>query len=115
MMVGIGSVLEEGVKSMLAQEPDVEVWDVEHTHVETFVEDVLRKRPDVIVFHEAGALDSDRIFDLLRAVPTPETLRVVILRSSSTAIDLYERRRVNATGSRHLLDLVLSVDHAEAQ
>jgi len=115
MMVGIGALLEEGVESLLAQEPDVLVWNVTHANEDTFVQDVLRTRPDVILFHEAGALDSGRIFDLLRAIPTLETLRVIILRSSSTAMDLYEKRTVNATDSRGLLALVLSTDHAEAQ
>ena len=114
-MVGIGSLLEEGVESLLAQEQDVLVWNVNYADEGTFVQDVLSTRPDVIVFHEAGALDSDRIFDLLRAIPTLETLRVIILRSSSPAMDLYEKRTVNATDSRGLLALVLSTDHAEAQ
>ena len=115
LMVGIGSLLEEGVESLLAQEQDVLVWNVNYTDEGTFVQDVLRTRPDVIVFHEARALDSDRIFDLLRAIPTLETLRVIILRSSSAAIDLYEKRRVNAISSQLLLSLVRSVDGAEAQ
>ncbi len=107
LMVGIGSLLEEGVKRLLAQEQDVQVWDVTYANEDTFVQDVLRTRPDVILFHEAGALDSGRIFDLLRAIPTLETLRVIILRSSSAAMDLYEKRTVNATDSRGLLALVV--------
>ena len=114
LMVGIGSLLEEGVVSLLAQEQDVLVWNINYADEGTFVQDVLSTRPDVIVFHEAGVLDSDRIFDLLRAIPTLETLRVIILRSSSTAMDLYEKRTINATDSRGLLALVLSTDHAEA-
>jgi DNA-binding NarL/FixJ family response regulator len=114
LIVGIGSLLEQGVESLLTQEPNVQVWNVNHEDEGTFVQDVLGARPDVILFHELGALDSDRIFDLLRALPM-ETVRVIILRSSSAAVDLYERRRVKAADSRDLLALVLSDDRAEAR
>ena len=113
LVVGFGSLLEQGVQSLLAKEPEVQVWEVKYTDDVAFVLDVLQTRPDVILFHETGALDSDRIFDLLRAVPTLETLRVIILRSSNSDIDLYEKRRVTATGGRHLLNLVLSDGGAE--
>jgi len=115
LVVGFGALLEQGVQSLLAQEPQVQVWEVKYTDDVAFMLDVLQTRPEVILFHETGALDSDRIFDLLRAIPTTETLRVIILRSSNAAIDLYEKRRVTAVSGRHFLDLVLSDGRAEAQ
>jgi DNA-binding NarL/FixJ family response regulator len=111
LIVGIGSVLEQGVQNLLAQEPNVRVWNAGYTNEGAFRQDVLRTRPDVILFHELGALDAGRIFDLLRAISTLEALRVIVLRSSSTAMDLYEKRTVHATGNRDLLALVLSDDH----
>ena len=115
LVVGFGSLLEQGVQSLLAQEPEVQVWEVKYTDEVAFLLDVVQTRPDVILFHETGALDSDRIFDLLRAIPTRETLRVIILRSSSPVIDVYEKRTIAATGARHFLSLVLNNDHAGAQ
>lgn len=115
LVVGFGSLLEQGVQSLLAQEPEVQVWEVKYTDEVAFLLDVLQTRPDVILFHETGALDSDRIFDLLRAVPTLETFRVIILRSTNAAIDLYEKRRVAAVSGQHLVDLVLSDGRTEGQ
>ena len=111
LIVGIGSLLEEGVERLLAAEADLQVSDMTFTEEATFVQDVLRKRPDVILFHEAGPLTEDRIFELLRAIPTTETLRVIILRSSDNAIDLYEKRRVSPTQNSDLLALVQGRSH----
>lgn len=106
IIVGMGFVLEDGLESLLAAEPDLQVSDLTFTEERTFVQDVLRLHPDVILFHEAGLLTSARIFELLRAIPTTETLRVIILRSANSAIDLYEKRRVSAPQSKDLLALV---------
>jgi DNA-binding NarL/FixJ family response regulator len=106
LIVGMGFVLEEGLEVLLAAHTDLQVSEMIFTAEETFVQDVLRERPDVILFHEAGALTQERIFELLRAVPTEETLRVIILRSSDSAMDIYEMRRVTATQSNDLLALV---------
>lgn len=102
LIVGMGSLLEEGVESLLAAEADLQVSDMTFTEEETFVQDVLRTHPDVILFHEAGPLNEKRIFELLRAIPTTETLRVITLSSSDGAIDLYEKRRVSPAQSSDL-------------
>jgi DNA-binding NarL/FixJ family response regulator len=114
LIVGNGAMLEQGVENLLTQEPNVHVWTVNHENEGAFIQDVLGARPDVILFHETDELDSGRIFDLLKFIPIVDSLRVIILRSSSAAIDLYDRRRVNAANSRDLLSLVLSDGRAEA-
>jgi DNA-binding NarL/FixJ family response regulator len=110
LIVGMGALLTVGVENLLAAEPDLQVSDITFTKEETFVQDVLRIRPDVILFHETGPLNQNRIFELLRAIPTTETLRVIILRSSNSTIDLYERRRVKAARGQDLLTLVRGRD-----
>ncbi len=70
------------------------------------VQTVMDMHPDVIVFHENRLLNSNRIFDLLRALPEMETLRVIILRSSNTMIDFYEKRTVNAARTEDFINLV---------
>ena len=106
LIVGMGFLLEQGVESLLAAEPDLQVSDITFSEEETFVQDVVRTRPDVILFHAVGPLTEGRIFELLRAIPTMETLRVIILHSSESTIELYEKRRINPTQSSDLLTLV---------
>ena len=70
LIVGMGALLEVGMDSLLAGQPDLQVSDISFTEEEKFVQDVLRIHPDVILFHETGPLNQERIFELLRAIPT---------------------------------------------
>jgi len=106
LIVGTGTLLEQGVESLLAHEADIRVSEMVFTHEDTFIHDVLRVRPNVIVFHETGPLNSDRIFELLKAIPEIETLRVIILRATNATIDFYEKRIVNATQTQDFINLV---------
>jgi hypothetical protein len=106
LIVGMGFVLEEAVESLLTAERDLQVSDLIFTDESNFVQDILRTRPDVILFHEAGALTQGRIFELLRAIPTEETLRITILRTSNNTIDLLERRTIRAAQRSDLINFV---------
>ncbi len=106
LIVGTGSLFEQGVESLLAREANVQVSEIVHAREETFIQDVLRVQPDVIVFHEMGSFNSDRIFELLKALPEMDTLRVIILRSANAAIDLYEKRTLTATQAQDFVNLV---------
>ena len=106
LIVGTGTLLEEGVKSLLAHEADIRVSEIVYASESTFIQDVPGMNPDVIVFHETGPLNSGRIFELLKAIPEMGTLRVIILRSSNATIDFYEKRTLNATRSQDFINLV---------
>jgi siroheme synthase (precorrin-2 oxidase/ferrochelatase) len=106
LIVGTGSIFEQGVESLLAREANVQVSEITHTQEDAFIQDVLRVQPDVIVFHEIGAFNSDRIFELLKALPEMDTLRVIILRSANSAIDLYEKRTLSAAQAQDFVNLV---------
>jgi chemotaxis response regulator CheB len=106
LIIGTGSLLEQAVESLLASQADIRVSEVVFAREDTLIQAVLDMHPDVIVFHENGLLNSDRIFDLLRALPEMETLRVIILRSSNATIDFYEKRTVNAVRTEDFINLV---------
>ncbi|MBI3241386.1 MAG: hypothetical protein HYZ49_03740 [Chloroflexi bacterium] len=106
LIVGTGSMFEHGVESLLTREANVQVSEITHTREDSFIQDVLRVQPDVIVFHEMGSFNSDRIFELLKALPEMNTLRVIILRSANAAIDLYEKRTLTATQAQDFVNLV---------
>ncbi|MBI3241380.1 MAG: hypothetical protein HYZ49_03710 [Chloroflexi bacterium] len=99
-------MLEQAVESLLAPQPDIRVSEVIYAQEDTLIQAVLDVHPDVIVFHENGLLNSNRIFDLLRTLPEMETLRVIILRSSNATMDFYEKRTVNATRAEDFVNLI---------
>lgn len=112
MIVGSGSLLDEGVERLLRSRESIQVSGIVYSDDTSFLQDVSDMRPDVILLNEAGPLDSLRILELLKNIPTLASLRVVKVRTEDNTIDLYERRRVVATHSNDLLDLIRSGDDA---
>ena len=106
LVVESGSLLDEGVESLLIRETDMQVSGISYADDATFLQDVTHARPDVILLNEDGPLDSARIFELLRDLPGLASLRVIIVRPDDNAIDLYERKQVIATQSDDLLALI---------
>ena len=106
LIVASGSLLEEGMGSLLKRADDLQVSDIAYTDDTTFLQDLSDIRPDVILLNETGALDSVRILELLKGLPTLATLRVIVVRSDDNMIDVYERRRVATTQSADLIATV---------
>jgi hypothetical protein len=106
LIVAGGSLLEEGVGSLLKQELDLHVSDVVYRDDSTFLQDVADARPDTILLNAEGPLDSRRILELLANVPTLAALRVIVVRPDDNTIDIYERQRIIATRSADLLALI---------
>jgi hypothetical protein len=90
------SLLEEGVASILKGEFDLQVSGLAFTDEPAFVEQVAHLRPDVILMNAPGLLDSARIVELLKDLPTLATLRVICVRPNDNTIDVYERRQITA-------------------
>jgi hypothetical protein len=99
-------LLKEGVASLLMAELNLEVSDITYTDDTSFVQDILRVRPEVVVLKETPSLDLARFFRLLREVPFEEALRVIVVHVEDKALDVYERQRVIPAHSRDLVELI---------
>ena len=108
LMVKCGSLLDEGVESLLLQEADLQVTGITYSDEIAFLQDVSHARPGAILLNEAGPLDSVRIFELLKDLPALATLRVIIIRPDDNTIDVYEKRRIIVARSGDLLALIRS-------
>src|SRR3972149_5039421 len=95
LVVESGSLLDEGVASLLAQESDLHVSGIAYANDTAFLQDISDARPDVILLNEAGPLDSVRILELLKSIPTLASLRVIVVRLDDNVIDMYEKQSVN--------------------
>ena len=106
LVVETGTLLDEGVESLLSQETDLQVSGICYADDVSFLEDVSQARPDVILLNEDGPLDSVRIFELLNSLPGLASLRLIIVRPDDNTIDMYEKKQVVATHSDDLLHLI---------
>ena len=103
LIVGNGSLLDEGVESILKRQGDVRVSGIAYADDTAFLQDVSNMRPDVILLNERSPLTPQRILELLADNPMLATLQVIVVRPDDNTIDVYERQRVTA---RRVADLV---------
>ena len=108
LVVESGSLLDAGVKSLLMQKTNLKVSGIPYANEATFLQDISRLSPDVIVLNEAGPIDSVQVFKLLKSVPAQTTLRVIVVRSDDNRIDIYQKHCVTASKSNDLIALIQS-------
>ena len=110
LIIETGSLLEEGIQRLLAQEADLRVSGVMYTEEAVLLQDIARICPDVIVLNETGPLASAQAFEMLEAVANGGNLSVIVVRSDNNTIDVYEKRSTTVTKSGDLLALVRGVE-----
>jgi hypothetical protein len=106
LLIGDSSLLKEGVASLLMAELNLEVENVTYTDDTTFVQDILRVQPEVVVLKETLSLDLTHFFKLLRDIPFEEALRVIVVHLEDKALDVYEKQRVIPKRSQDLVRLI---------
>ncbi len=111
------SVFEEGIAHLLSSRTDWQVFRVTYTDDDSFLEEVAKDRPDVILVNETVLPDAARTLELLTAMPLAD-LRVFVIQPDDNAIDVYarpsqiaataayEKHKVVITEVEDLLDLV---------
>ncbi len=109
LQVHTDSAWELGLAGSLRQEPDLEVHGVTYTNETTFLRDVTRIQPDVILLNEDGPLSLAQLRQLLASVPARSSLRIIVVNLRSNVIDIYdphERRQVVMTRLDDLPDCI---------
>ncbi len=101
-----GSLFDEAMKALLTHETGLAVSGVPYADETTFLNDVSRMCPDVIVLNDAGPLDAAQLCKLLEHVPVREALWVIVIRSDDNMIDLYKKHSVVASQSHDLIALI---------
>jgi DNA-binding NarL/FixJ family response regulator len=103
-----GSLFDEAMKALLTHDTGLTVSGVAYADETTFLNDVSRMSPDVIVLNDAGPLDAAQLCKLLEHIPARGALWVIVVRSDDNLIDLYKKQSVVASQSRDLLALIQS-------
>lgn len=101
-----GSLFDEAMKALLTHDTGLTVSGVAYADETTFLNDVSRMSPDVIVLNDAGPLDAAQLCKLLEHVPAREALWVIVVRSDDNVIDLYKKQSVVASRSHDLIALI---------
>jgi hypothetical protein len=81
---------EEGLAGSLRQEPDLEVHRVTFTSESTFLGDVTRIQPDVILLTKDGPLHPYQLREWLISKPALPPARIIVLNTRNNVIDIYD-------------------------
>ncbi len=105
LIVGDGSLFDEGLNSLLLNRTCLEVSRITYVDESIFLEQFLYERPEVIVLFEGSPLTVNRILELVKDIPDLAALRIITVLADTSAVELYERQPIMAARSDDLLAL----------
>ena len=107
-----GSLLDEGLKSLLRRDGNLQIETVAFKDKALFFQDVARLCPEVIVWNEIGPLETIQWCELIDVIPQLMNLRVIVIHPDDNAIDVYEKQHVTAT---QISDLIAIIKRQQAR
>ena len=106
LVVETGSVLDEGIKSLLLREPELQVETATYANSTTFLKDIGFVYPDVIVISEAGPLDWIQTTELLHRISPQQVLRVIVIPPGGNVLEVYDKQCLQVTHNDDLISLI---------
>jgi hypothetical protein len=111
LVVNNGSLLDEGVTSLLASQAGLQVSSIGFENEAALARDIARIHPDVIVLSQSGLMEPERFLESLDNIPDPNGLRLIVIHPSENTLDVYYRQQ---SASAHSEDFIALVQSDEA-
>jgi hypothetical protein len=108
LVAGFDALMDEILQRLFQVETNWQVKSVSFEDEKTFVEDVSRLSPDVIVFNRESRINFADFFVVLSTVLDTRSLQMVVVGGDSNMIDIYEKQQFFKLNSRGLVDLIQS-------
>ena len=102
-----GENLFEGIKSLLAREPGLEVSAVSYGNRKDLLSS-LEAGPDTILLNESTRTESMRTSEILRELEPEENLRVIVVRLEDNMLEVYDKQCLKLTNNADLIALLQS-------
>ncbi len=114
LIVGSGSLFDEGLRHLLLREQaQLEVSSVIYVNDADFLQHVLYQLPTVIVLFEGGPLSVSRVFELIRDVPGMATPRVITVLAEISAVEVHEQQQVTTIATTRGGDFIDLIEQNE--
>ncbi len=105
LMVRTNLAVDVGLAGLLRQEPDLEVHSVTYKNQTTFLRDITRFQPNVILLNEDGPVSPAQLHKLLAGVLSRSSMRIVVINIRSSVIDVYDSHGRQQVVVTHINDL----------
>ena len=90
-IVGDGSLFDEGITRLLARDTALQVSHLVYSDKLAFLHIISNNQPDLILFCEAGTLNTDQLIADLSSTTLMLGLCIFVIHSSNLTVDAYER------------------------
>ena len=108
LIVGVGTLLDFGVTSLLTDKSDLLVAGVTYRGENDLLQKMEEMRPDIIVICESDEFRASMVIDLLDQYAVMPTCRVIVTRLNSNTVDVCERLTISHGDD--LLAIIRKVD-----
>jgi hypothetical protein len=108
LVVQTGSILDEGIKTLIMNEPNLQAATVTYTDHHAFLEQGAYTHHDVLLLSEASPLDWIHTSQILRGISPWKNLRVIIIRLEDNLLEVYDKQCLKMT---HNSDLISFITH----
>jgi hypothetical protein len=105
LIIETGSILDEGIKSLLTYEPELDVSIVTDADPNALRKDSIVSH-DIIVMSEASPLDGIRTSEFLRGIFPYKTSCVIIVRLEDNIVETYDKRCLKLTRNSDLITFI---------
>jgi hypothetical protein len=106
LFVHQGSLLDDGVLSLLGANKELEVMKVDYDGEKLLARDVTNLCPQVVVLEQTRTFKLKVLFDLLDKYINLQKLRVVIFHTNDNYVDIYCRKSMRAMNSQVFLEML---------
>ena len=106
VLVATESILDVGVRTILSQEADLTVAEVEYLNDRQFLDEVAAARPDVILLIEDEPLGLPQVLDLVLQIPSLTNTRIITFRFEDSMVRVLDYQRILLAKNAELVSLI---------
>jgi hypothetical protein len=98
-----GSLLDEGMISLIGSKTDVQVLKMHDAGGETLMRDIAASHPDVVMLTQKDNCNGGALYRLLTSMPALKKLRMIVFHANDNSVDIYSKKKMQALPSRDFL------------
>jgi hypothetical protein len=106
LVVNRGSLLDEGVFSLIRSKSNLDVSIINFESEDTLVNDIVSRHPEVVVMGQSGSVGIENLYKMITSFSTMKKLRMIIFHSNDNLVDVFPREKLNSYSSGDFMTLV---------
>lgn len=106
LVVNRGSLLDEGVVSLISSRSNLDVSTIDFENEEVLVNDIVARHPEVVVMGQNGSVGIEKLYKMLTSISTLEKLRMIIFHSNDNSVDIFSQEKLNSIRGGDFIELI---------